>query len=168
MRSSISWIITSANRATAVSVLIALSMLIIGTPEAGERQDLKVLSGDRLVLNGEAYCLRDIDAPEIGQICKRSNGRAFDCGHIAKTALMDLTVGATVVCATGVPQASCIVASCSVDGFDLSQNMVHTGWALSTADRFRKVEERARDRKHGLWKGSFDPPWVWRQRQTVK
>lgn len=167
MRSSISWTTTSASSA-ATAIFLAAQFLIAGASEAGETQNLKVLSGDRIVLDGKAYCLREIDAPEIGQVCQQENGRAFDCGHIAKTALMDLTVGAKVVCESGVTQGSCTVAACSVDGFDLSQNMVHTGWALSTSDRFQEIEERARIRKHGLWKGTFDPPWIWRQRQSGK
>lgn len=160
MRLSICLNITSR-----ISVTLALLFVITTSfgvkPASGE--DFQVLSGDKIQLGAITYCLKGIDAPEIGQSCNLKNGNPFDCGHIAKTALMDLTAGAKITCRGGTKLAECTVGSCTAGGFDLSQNMVHTGWALSTEPKFAAIQARAKEKKHGLWKGKFEMPWVWRQ-----
>ncbi len=58
-----------------------------------------------------------------------------------------------------------MVAVCSADGYDLSRNMVYTGWALAdrgVTERYVPVEQEAREAKHGLWRGEFVAPWEWR------
>ena len=80
---------------------------------------------------------------------------------------MDLTAGGAVKCTPVEQNATCIVADCHVDGFGLSQNMVHTGWAISTASKFKRVQENAKRKLHGLWKGRFDVPAVWRGRMNL-
>ena len=55
------------------------------------------MSGDRISIAQKAYCLAGIQAPAIGQTCQRANCRNFDCGHISKTALMDLTAVAKFI-----------------------------------------------------------------------
>lgn len=96
------------------------------------------------------YCLKGIDAPEPGQICKGGNGRDYDCGHIANTALMDLTAGVNVNCSDVMKQNACMVGSCEADGFYLARNMIHTGWALSTEPRFANIQAQAKVKKRGL------------------
>jgi endonuclease YncB( thermonuclease family) len=44
--------------------------------------------------------------------------------------------------------------------------MVHAGWALAdrrATDRYVAIEAEARNARRGLWKGTFEPPWEWRQ-----
>lgn len=124
------------------------------------------ISGDMIELQGQRYCLDGIDAPEQGQTCKLRSGKPYDCGHIATTALMDLLAGATVRCTpSGARGDACQVARCAADGFDLSANMVHTGWALAdpkAAARFGAIEAKAKQAKRGIWRGDFTPPWRWR------
>lgn len=166
MRSSIFWNITSINKA---AVFAAITFLIAGYlgqfAHADDSEELQVLSGDSLRIGKVTYCLKGIDAPEIGQTCKRANGKEFDCGHISKTALMDLTAGAKVKCTAETETGSCRIAKCDADGFDLSQNMVHTGWAVGINNRFANIQNMAKRRKHGLWKGTFELPSEWRARQ---
>lgn len=124
-----------------------------------------MLSGDTIRVGNTTYCLKGIDAPELGQICKRSNGRDYNYGHIAKTAQMDLTASSTVKCSGRVKQNFCILGSCEAGFFDLSQNMVHMGWALSTGLRFASIQTQAKGKKPGLWKGNFDTLWIRRELQ---
>ena len=125
----------------ACSLLWMLPAYALG---AGE---VYVLSGDRISIAQKTYCLAGIQGPAIGQTCQRANGRSFDCGHISKTALMDLTAGAKVLCKAIQETTSCTIAKCSADGFDLSRNMVHTGWALGVDHQFKDVQERAKRKK---------------------
>ena len=97
------------------------------------------------------YCLAGIQAPAIGQTCQRANGRNFDCGHISKTALMDLTAGAKVHCKAIQETTSCTIAKCSADGIDLSRNMVHTGWVPGVDHQFNDVQERAKKARSSVF-----------------
>ena len=126
-----------------------------------------ILSGDKLAVAGRVVHLKGIDAPEENQQCHVKSGRAFDCGLVAKTALMDLTAAANVACQltgkrrNGVPEAQCFAAS-----YDLSKGMVHTGWALAWPRKgtiYGAVERAAQKARRGLWCGKFDKPWDWRK-----
>ncbi|MCG8545080.1 MAG: thermonuclease family protein [Alphaproteobacteria bacterium] len=160
-RADIAFVITLAGFA----VLATAAADASATDEAAAT----ALSGDRLALSGKQYCLFGIDAPEPGQQCKLKSGKPYNCGTIAKTALMDLILGATVHCTPVAQQdakAACTVAKCAAGGADLSANMVHTGWALARPDAravYGAIEAKAKQRKYGLWAGAFVPPWTWRQ-----
>ena len=140
----------------------------IQTLSAYRATSFEVLSGDKIRVGKTTYCLKGIDAPEIGQICRHGNCRNYDCGHIAKTAIMDLTAGSNVKCSGSTKQKSSMIGSCEAGGFDLSQNMVYTGWALSTEPRFARIQTQAKAKKHGLWKGNFDTSWIWRELQKQR
>ncbi len=133
-------------------------MTIRGKPE--------ILSGDTLSIAGTVLQLKGIDAPEEGQLCKVANGRAFDCGLVSKTALMDLTVAVLVSCRpTGGKRNKLPEAQCFAGGYDLSKGMVHTGWALAwprTGTIYSAVENSARKSSRGMWQGNFIAPWDWR------
>lgn len=155
----------------AITVAMAASIalaLFAGPAQAADSGTASAISGDTIELAGTRYCLAGIDAPETGQTCTFEGGRSYDCGHISKTALMDLLAGAKVRCTpTGEQRDSCLVANCAAGGFDLSANMVHTGWALPRPGhekRYARQQSTARKGRHGLYKGSFELPWEWRAR----
>lgn len=126
----------------------------------------RVLEGDILQVGGVVVRLYGIDAPEKTQTCDRETG-SYSCGLVAKTGLMDLVAGAeTVVCyvedvmTDGTPIALCR----DPQGFDLSQQMVYTGWAFALPDGpllFHEIQEKSQKAKRGLWKGTAVPPWRW-------
>ena len=123
---------------------IGLCILVLGTPLAlvaasAAPMTIKgkpeILSGDTLSITGTVLHLKGIDAPEKGQLCRVASGRAFDCGLVSKTALMDLTVAVSVSCRlTGGARDDLPEAQCFAAGYDLSKGMVHTGWALAWVD----------------------------------
>lgn len=124
------------------------------------RGPAEVLAGDRLRVAGTELALAGIDAPEPGQMCELG-GRNDDCGRIAATALMDLTAGVEITCRIvgpgDPPRARCR----GPDGWDLSEGMVYTGWALvrRREDPTLLARQRiARERRHGLWRGRFVEP----------
>ena len=173
----------SLSRIRAISAVLTLFFaaapalgeeLLEGTPE--------IIDGDTLVLDGMRLQLVGIDAPELGQACVlRSKG--YDCGDIARSALLDLTAGSRVTCRRVAPNDTAPVngepigaaadgsrkdggpALCTVDGYDLSEGMVYTGWALAAPSerrRYGSFQSGARAAKRGLWRGAFVTPWDWR------
>ncbi len=133
---------------------------------ANPRGPARVIDGDSLEVAGQVFDLTGIDAPEIDQRCRRKQ-RDYACGSLAQAALMDLTAGVEVACQTLINQE----ARCSAGGYDLSEGMIYTGWALvppgSTGSPLAALQKQAEEREHGLWKGSFVPPWNWRQGQRL-
>ena len=170
-----------------------------GTPQ--------VISGDLIELEGRRLRLAGIDAPELGQRCLLRE-RLYDCGALARSALLDLTAGVEVVCwpqvsrtqnslhrisgskghemysssviqlptfvtfnvttfetITLVPgPAAALTARCSAQGYDLSEGMVYTGWALippASGTTYAAQQARAKSAGHGLWRGRFVAPWDW-------
>ena len=81
------------------NAVISLALVLLFAPAAlaDMTGPATVIEGDLIEIMGERIRLYGIDAPERGQRCTYL-GKTFDCGHIAKTALMDLTAGATGVC----------------------------------------------------------------------
>lgn len=137
---------------------------LIAEPYSGTAE---ILSGETLQVDGKIFRLRGIDAPELGQICTNKSGKSFDCGRISATGMMDLTAGTTVHCEPiNSNEISPILAVCKAAGYDLSEGMVYTGWALAdpqTGEDFSQFQQQAEDNKNGLWAGQFELPWVWRK-----
>jgi len=129
-----------------------------------------VIEGDILTVGSQTFRLYGIDAPEKGQTCK-TKSRELDCGRIAATGLMDLTAGVdSVACEPlGPDPAGVMIVRClDPQGFDLSRQMLYTGWALATpksSKAFHDLEAKSRAAKRGLWKWQVTPPWVWRAAQ---
>lgn len=134
---------------------------ITGTP--------KIIDGDTIELQGQAIRLYGIDAPELGQACTIKK-RIYDCGLVARTALLDLTAGVAVTCKLAPAEPGRAAGEgrpgrCFAQGYDLSEGMAYTGWALAlraVSEHYLVFEERAQAARRGLWKGRFVTPWDWR------
>lgn len=139
---------------------ILLAEEISGKPVVIDARTMDV-AGVRVRLFG-------IDAPDPGQPCHWPN-KDIDCGHISMTALLDLVAASEVVCHPvrgAEPDQGIRLARCSADGSDVGANMVYTGWALPVPGDpggYGLKAETARTRHHGMWKGTFEKPWIWRR-----
>jgi len=146
-----------------VAALIALTM---ATSRADLYGGAKVVDGDTLVVGGQRVRLFGIDAPELDQKCDWPK-KKIECGKISRSALLDLVAGVKgVSCKTrGRSQDGRWIAVCYADGYDMGRNMVYTGWALANREQsldYVRSEHGAKNAKRGMWKGEFDPPWIWR------
>ncbi|MDX1709843.1 MAG: thermonuclease family protein [Rhodovibrionaceae bacterium] len=145
------------------------AVLAAASPAAGEevRGPAAVIDGDTLEVAGQRFDLAGIDAPEPAQTCAWPN-KPIACGEIATGALKDLTTAAVVVCDALAPreEGGATQAHCRAGGYDLGWNMIHTGWAVAAPGAppvYRETEAKARAANRGLWKGSFEMPWLWRE-----
>ncbi len=152
--------------ATLGAILLAwLGLSMVQAAGIEVRGVLKVIDGDTLELQGQRLRLQGVDAPELAQRCWLKT-RLYDCGAVARTALLDLTAGSEVVCRTlGPGPQGTTLAHCTAGGYDLAEGMAYTGWALpngTASARYRTVEADARKARRGLWRDRFVAPWDWR------
>ena len=139
------------------SALPALAADIKGKPT--------VIDGETLEVGGKRFKLWGIDAPEPKQTCTIRR-RDYNCGRISTTALMDLVAGVNVTCRP--VKGTKNIARCYAGGYELSEGMIHTGWALAMPRdhvRFAPIERKAAAARRGLWQGEFVMPWDWRASQ---
>lgn len=136
-----------------------LAVLVAGAAQAADTVEgpAVVENASTITVGEQSLRLYGIAAPRPGERCMM-RGVEIDCGHIAATALMDLTVAARVSCRILDAATSPPSALCTAGGYDLSEGMVHTGWARplpGAADKLFRSEVLARARRHGLWSGTF-------------
>ncbi|MEY9163305.1 endonuclease YncB(thermonuclease family) [Sinorhizobium fredii] len=134
-------------------------------PVTGELRGVAVASdGDSLRLDGRRVRIEGIDAPEIGQRCQR-DGTRWDCGAAARRRLEDLIDGTTTRCRLhGRDRYGRELGLCDASGRDVGRELVLSGHAVSYG-LYREEEERARNRRAGLWAGDFIRPQEWRRSQ---
>ena len=125
-----------------------------------------VTDGDTVRLNGSPIRLKGIDAPEMRQSCRR-DGRAYPCGEVAKTALVDRLADRTLTCRiTGRDRYQRALASCAVEGEDIGAWLVERGLAVGYGGEYGREEARARARRVGVWAGEFQRPTDWRRENS--
>lgn len=121
----------------------------------------EAVDGDSLMINGQMIRLFGIDAPEALQPCHRG-GSSWQCGIEAKNQLAMLTALGPVTChGRDVDAYKRVVAVCDVDGIQINQSMVESGWATAY-DRFGgdyvRAEAEAKVYRLGIWDSEFVAP----------
>lgn len=160
--------------AIAVGLLIVLSVgygsldAVMSSPR-GVAENVRIIDGDRLELDGTRIHLLGIDAPELDQLCG-GEGAQYPCGQEAKAALESLLVGVdNIVCEKKDEESDgWMQAVCKANGLDVNAEMVRSGQALAYRDEafiYSDEESEAQISGLGLWSGEFQPPWEWRAAQ---
>ena len=128
--------------------------------------NLKVIDGDTIVLNGEKIRFSGIDTPELKQTCIYKNQEVI-CGVFAKMLLIEKIGNKTPVCISeGKDIYKRTLAECFIDGESLSSFLVRSGYAFAYrkySKKFIEDEEFARANKLGLWSMKFQYPWNFRK-----
>ena len=130
-------------------------------------QELKVVDGDTIHLNGEKIRFKGIDTPELKQTCILDDIEN-PCGVTAKLILIDKIGNNTVECINeGRDQYKRTLAECFVNNESLSSYLVKSGYAFAYrkySKKFIADEDFARVNNIGMWSMEFDYPWVWRMK----
>ena len=129
-------------------------------------QELKVVDGDTIHLNGEKIRFSGIDTPELKQTCVKDGSKNF-CGVTAKHILINKIGNNNVECIReGKDQYRRTLAECFVNHESLSSYLVKSGYAFAYvkySKKFIKDENYARSKKNGMWSMKFEYPWDYRR-----
>ena len=130
-------------------------------------QELRIIDGDTIHLNGKKIRFSGIDTPELKQKCIR-NGVKNSCGITAKKLLTKVIGNNNVDCVSeGQDQYNRILAECFVNNESLSVYLVRSGYAFAYkkySKKFIKDEHYAKSKKKGMWSMKFDYPWNYRKK----
>ena len=128
--------------------------------------NLKVVDGDTIILNGEKIRFSGIDTPELKQTCLQGD-EEIDCGMFAKILLIKKIGNNTPECINeGKDVYKRTLAECFVNGESLSKFLVRSGFAFAYrkySTKFIKDEEFAKVNKLGMWAMTFQYPWDFRK-----
>lgn len=147
----------------AVCVIFAASIRYAGVPDEeknkggqsyfrGEIEGLaSIVDGDTITIKGYPTRLAGIDAPGHGARC----GEVMVAQRAAQE-LQTLIEGRTVTCRSrALDRFDRTVASCTVNGVDLGEHMVRSGWARDwprySRGAYADEERDARRAQRGLW-----------------
>ena len=129
--------------------------------------EIKIIDGDTIHLNGEKIRFSGIDTPEIKQTCTKNN-EIINCGIQAKELLVEIIANNKIICIReGMDQYKRILAECFVNDLSLSSYLVKNGYAFAYrkySKKFIADEDYARSNRLGMWSMNFEYPWDWRKK----
>jgi len=149
-----------------IKKLSLLVFLLLMFCKASFADNLKIVDGDTIVLNGEKIRFSDIGTPELKQTCMNGNQKVF-CGMFAKMLLVKKIGNEIPQCIReGKDTYQRTLAKCFINGESLSVFLVRSGYAFAYrkySDKFIKEEEFAKKNKLGMWSMKFQYPWDFRK-----
>ena len=153
--------------------LLGILVLFLLTCSISFADNLRVVDGDTIVLNGEKIRFSGIDAPESNYKGKEQtclvNETIIKCGRLSKEFLIKKIGTNKVTCKREEKpdQYNRILAECFVNGESLSKILVKNGYAFDYAryskKKYAQDQEYAKDNKLGLWSMEFKFPWDFRK-----
>ena len=146
-----------------ISIFLLVFLLTINDIKS---QELKIVDGDTIHLDGEKIRFTGIDTPELKQTCIKQ-GVKNDCGITAKLMLIDKISNNTVECISeGKDRYKRTLAECFVNNESLSSHLVRSGYAFAYrkySKKFITDENYAKANNLGMWSMKFEYPWNYRK-----
>ena len=146
--------------------ILGILILWLLTSNISFADNLKIIDGDTIILNGEKIRFSGIDTPELKQTCLKDD-QEVNCGMIAKMLLVKKIDNNTPKCISeGQDAYKRTLAECFVNGESLSAFLVRSGYAFAYrkySKKFIKDEEFAKENKLGMWSMKFQIPWDFRK-----
>jgi len=146
-----------------ILLILVLSLLMSNVSLAN---NIKIVDGDTIILNGEKIRFLGIDTPELKQTCLQDNEKV-SCGMFAKMLLVKKIGDNTPKCIGEKKDFyKRTLAECFVNGESLSKFLVRSGYAFAYrkySTKFIKDEDFAKKNKLGMWSMTFQYPWDFRK-----
>jgi endonuclease YncB( thermonuclease family) len=160
-----------------LGIVIAMIIVALIARYCGIEQDIhfmikdqvQAIDGDTLKSANAEVRLYGIDAPELYQICTDADGKTWDCGRVAQAKLKALVARRAVDCQPkSRDKFDRVVGICWTSATpDLAEALVREGLAVNyggnTQGPYAAAEADAQAAKRGLWRGTFEKPYDWRQ-----
>ena len=154
------------NKRKIIFLISILSLVFFLTIDDIKSQELKVVDGDTIHLNGEKIRFTGIDTPELKQTCIK-DGLENSCGLTAKQILVNKIGSNNIECISeGRDRYKRTLAECFVNNESLSSYLVRSGYAFAYRKYSKKFiidEEYAKVNKVGMWSMKFEYPWDYRK-----
>jgi len=155
-----------SNKKKVILVISIPSLLLFLIFNQVSSQELRVVDGDTIHLNGEKIRFTGIDTPELKQTCVKE-GFTEPCGITAKEILIKKIGDNKVECISeGKDRYERTLAECFVNGESLSSYLVRRGYAFAYRRYSKKYildEDYAKANQVGMWSMEFDYPWDYRK-----
>jgi len=173
---------------TAKPVIEQTNSVHSDTSNLKEYKDLKIYKNtntNKIIVVGKATEIKDgdtikvsdlftvrlygIDTPEKKQFCKDSKGKEYNCGIKAKEYLQKIIGKQNLTCVNnGNEKYGRFLFVCKTNKYNINQEMVKSGWALSYFnDEYKQEEIEAEKNKAGIWAGEFERPEIWRKQNKT-
>ena len=154
------------NKKKVILVISISSLIFFLILNQVSSQELRVVDGDTIHLNGEKIRFTGIDTPELKQTCIKE-GLIDQCGVTAKEILIVKIGDNKVECISeGKDRYKRTLAECFVNDESLSSYLVRSGYAFAYrrySKKFVPDEDYAKDNKIGMWSMKFQYPWDYRR-----
>jgi endonuclease YncB( thermonuclease family) len=154
------------NKKKVILVISISSLIFFLILNQVSSQELRVVDGDTIHLNGEKIRFTGIDTPELKQTCIKE-GFIDPCGVTAKKILIVKIADNKVECISeGKDRYKRTLAECFVNDESLSSYLVRSGYAFAYrrySKKFIPDEDYAKDNKIGMWSMKFQYPWDYRR-----
>ncbi len=137
----------------------------------------KVIDGDTIIIKEKKIRLYGIDAPEKKQFCKKkylnifflSFKKNYPCGEESTIKLKKFLNKQSINCKikNEKDRYNRYLAICYKRNKDVNAWLVRNGLAVSYrkySKKYLNQEFNAKEDKLGVWRGSFEMPWVWRKK----
>ena len=148
-----------------INKLLGIVVLGLLTCNISFADNLKIIDGDTIILNGQKIRFSGIDTPELKQTCLKDD-QEVPCGMTAKRLLAEKIGNATIECISeGKDTYKRTLAECFVNGESLSKFLVRSGYAFAYrkySTKFIEDEEFAKKNNVGMWSMEFEFPWDFR------
>ena len=128
--------------------------------------EAKVIDGDTIHIGKNKIRLHGIDAPEKSQKCIFNN-KNCECGKNSTLTLREMIENRPVKCQiNGVDRYKRFIAVCCSGKKNLNKMMVKNGWAIAYryySKDYIDEEFIAKRKKLGIWRGTFEEPYIYRK-----
>lgn len=153
-------------RRAKAATLVALALLCSPATAATIAGTAQVTSPYTFQLGDYRVFLLGVDSVELNQTC-RIGDQQWECWAAAQRALETIVSEGEVTCETltDPDPVGRVIATCTVNGEDIGDRFVRTGFGLAIpteTTQYVEAEDEAHAAGIGLWQSTFDPPNVWR------
>jgi len=154
------------NKKKVILAISVSSLIFFSIVNQVKSQEIRVVDGDTIHLNGEKIRFSGIDTPELKQTCIKE-GVTNPCGVTAKEMLIEKISDNKVECSSeGKDRYKRTLADCFVNGESLSTYLVRSGYAFAYRRYSKKYipdEDYAKANQIGMWNMKFQYPWDYRR-----